>query len=41
MTGRTPTRLGIRNWIPQDSPVHVRRSVVWPDYIKNKATKQP
>jgi arylsulfatase A len=28
MTGRTPTRVGIRNWIPQDSPVHVRRSEV-------------
>lgn len=28
MTGRTPTRVGIRNWIPQDSPVHVRRSEI-------------
>ncbi len=28
MTGRTPTRAGIRNWIPQDSPVHVRRSEI-------------
>ncbi|MBM3858879.1 MAG: arylsulfatase [Verrucomicrobia bacterium] len=26
MTGRTPTRVGVRNWIAQDSPVHVRRS---------------
>jgi len=28
MTGRTPTRVGIRTWIPQDSPVHLRRSEV-------------
>jgi arylsulfatase A len=28
MTGRTPTRVGIRNWIPQDSPVHVRASEI-------------
>jgi len=28
MTGRTPTRVGVRNWIAQDSPVHVRRSEV-------------
>jgi arylsulfatase A len=28
MTGRTPTRVGIRSWIPQDSPVHVRRSEI-------------
>ena len=28
MTGRTPTRVGIRNWIPQDSPVHVPRSEI-------------
>jgi arylsulfatase A len=28
MTGRTPTRVGIRNWIPQDSPVHLRRSEI-------------
>lgn len=26
MTGRTPTRVGVRNWIPEESPVHVRRS---------------
>jgi arylsulfatase A len=26
LTGRTPTRVGIRNWIPQDSPVHLKRS---------------
>ncbi len=25
MTGRTPTRLGIRDWIPEKSPVHLRR----------------
>jgi len=25
MTGRTPTRLGIHNWIPWDSPMHVTR----------------
>lgn len=28
MTGRTPTRVGVRNWIAQDSPVHVRRSEI-------------
>jgi arylsulfatase A len=28
MTGRTPTRVGIRNWIPEDSPVHLRKSEV-------------
>jgi arylsulfatase A len=28
MTGRTPTRVGVRNWIPQDSPVHVRPSEI-------------
>ncbi len=26
MTGRTPTRVGVRDWIPEDSPVHVRKS---------------
>ena len=25
MTGRTPYRAGIHNWIPLDSPMHVRR----------------
>ncbi len=25
MTGRTPTRLGIRDWIPEESPVHLKR----------------
>ncbi len=25
MTGRTPTRVGVRNWIPHGSPMHVRR----------------
>ncbi len=28
MTGRTPHRLGIHNWIPMLSPMHVRRSEV-------------
>jgi arylsulfatase A len=28
MTGRTPTRVGIRNWIPHGSPVHLRSSEV-------------
>ena len=28
MTGRTPTRVGIRNWIPHGSPVHLRASEV-------------
>src|SRR4030095_1921016 len=37
MTGRTPTRVGIRNWIPQDSPMHVRRSEVTIATLLNKA----
>lgn len=28
MTGRTPMRVGIRNWIPEESPVHVPRSEI-------------
>ena len=28
MTGRTPTRVGVRDWIPEDSPVHMRRSEI-------------
>ena len=28
MTGRTPTRAGIRNWIPHGSPVHLRAQEV-------------
>ena len=28
MTGRTPTRVGVRDWIPEDSPVHVPRSEI-------------
>ena len=28
MTGRTPTRVGVRDWIPEESPVHLRRSEV-------------
>ncbi|OGV69236.1 MAG: arylsulfatase [Lentisphaerae bacterium RIFOXYA12_FULL_48_11] len=28
MTGRTPTRVGVRNWIAHDSPVHVRSSEI-------------
>ncbi len=28
MTGRTPTRAGIRNWIPQDSLVHLGRKEI-------------
>ena len=28
MTGRTPTRVGVRDWIPEESPVHVRRSEI-------------
>jgi len=28
MTGRTPTRVGVRNWIPEDSPMHLRRSEI-------------
>ena len=28
LTGRTPTRTGVRDWIPEGSPVHLRRSEV-------------
>ena len=28
MTGRTPFRVGIYNWIPMYSPMHVRRSEI-------------
>jgi arylsulfatase A len=28
MTGRTPTRVGVRNWIPEDSPMHLRSSEI-------------
>jgi arylsulfatase A len=28
MTGRTPTRVGVRNWIPEDSPMHLKQSEI-------------
>jgi len=28
MTGRTPSRVGVRNWIPEDSPMHLRASEI-------------
>lgn len=28
LTGRTPTRLGVTDWIPQQSPMHLRRAEV-------------
>src|SRR3954463_11197800 len=28
MTGRTPQRVGIRNWIPYNSPMHLRSSEI-------------
>ncbi|MBL9142298.1 MAG: sulfatase [Verrucomicrobiaceae bacterium] len=28
ITGRTPTRVGVRDWIPEESPVHLRRSEI-------------
>ncbi len=28
MTGRTPTRVGVRDWIPEESPVHLPRGEV-------------
>lgn len=28
MTGRTPTRVGVHNWIPMDSPMHLRKSEI-------------
>lgn len=37
MTGRTPTRVGVRNWIAQDSPVHMRRSEITVATLLQKA----
>ncbi len=28
MTGRTPTQVGVRNWIPEESPVHLPRTEI-------------
>src|SRR5690606_10470854 len=28
MTGRTPQRVGVRNWIPMKSPLHLRQSEI-------------
>ena len=28
LTGRTPTRVGVRNWIPEGSPMHLRQSEI-------------
>src|SRR6185436_501765 len=28
MTGRTPSRVGVRDWIPEESPVHLPRSEI-------------
>lgn len=37
MTGRTPTRVGVRDWIPEDSPMHVTRSEVTVATLLRKA----
>ena len=37
MTGRTPTRVGVRDWIPEESPVHVPRSEVTIATLLHKA----
>src|SRR4051812_41843811 len=28
MTGRTPSRVGVRDWIPEESPVHLPRTEI-------------
>jgi arylsulfatase A len=28
MTGRNPTRVGVRDWIPEESPIHMRKSEI-------------
>ncbi|MBL8292837.1 MAG: sulfatase-like hydrolase/transferase [Bryobacterales bacterium] len=40
MTGRTPTRVGIHNWIPMLSPMHVRKSEVTIATLLQKAGYQ-
>ena len=37
MTGRTPTRVGVRDWIPEESPVHVPRSEITVATLLHKA----
>src|SRR5262245_6550292 len=37
MTGRTPTRVGVRNWIPEDSPMHLRQSEITVAKLLKKA----
>ena len=37
MTGRTPTRVGVRNWIPEDSPMHLRQSEITVATLLKKA----
>jgi arylsulfatase A len=37
MTGRTPTRVGVRNWIPENSPMHLRQSEVTVAALLKKA----
>ena len=37
MTGRTPFRVGVYNWIPMFSPMHVRRSEVMVSTILRSA----
>ncbi|MBM3333071.1 sulfatase-like hydrolase/transferase [Candidatus Sumerlaeota bacterium] len=37
LTGRTPHRLGIDDWIPQDSPIHLKRSEITVAALLRKA----
>src|SRR4051794_9155748 len=37
LTGRTPTRAGVRNWIPEDSPMHLRPSEITNASLLKKA----
>jgi len=37
MTGRTPTRVGVRNWIPENSPMHLRQSEITVAALLKKA----
>ena len=42
MTGRTPFRVGVFDWIPAHSPMHVKRSEItdyWLDTKKRKRAK--
>ena len=41
MTGRTPTRVGVRDWIPEESPVHLRRNDIAETTEQDFKTAEP